>query len=336
MRRTVPIDDWRVILVGWCVLAPAVILGTFPFLRLRQERVYVAVFASALCLASVVMAFVCRALWRQRWPWRRLMVATFGPSYVLGLLSASAAAWAGNRFGVTPPLPFDWGAALGGGLTGCFALAAWSAAYFSVRHTRASEAAQQSARDAELRALRYQISPHFLFNTLNTVSSLVATGQTAAATRMLARLGSFYRSTLEGDGNPDVLLADEIAFAEQYLDIEKIRLGDRLTVELHVAPAALPAHVPHLLLQPLVENAIRHGIAPRTTGGRLVLRIERHGGDVIITLCNDCNEARTDTWGIGLTNTAARLEQFYGRAHELTLRSPNVGEFEVRMRLPFR
>jgi two-component system sensor histidine kinase AlgZ len=121
-----------------------------------------------------------------------------------------------------------------------------------------------------------------------------------------------------------------------HTSIEKIRLGDRLSVEFHVASAALPARVPHLLLQPLVENAIRHGIAPRTTGGRLMIRIERQGGDVLITLRNDCDEARTDTRGIGLTNTAARLDQFYGRAHQLTLRSPAAGEFEVQMRLPFR
>jgi two-component system sensor histidine kinase AlgZ len=318
--------DWRLLVLGWAILASAVTLGTFPFLRLRQERIFVSVFALTLCAASIPMSLVCRALWRRRDSLGRAIPVTLTAAYILGFCCSAAATVASA--------PFGWQSALGGALTAWFALSAWSAAYFGIQHSHASEAAHALARDAELRALRYQINPHFLFNTLNTVSSLVAEGRSDAATHMLARLGDFFRSTLIGDSN-DVLLADEVALAEQYLDIERIRLGSRLTLELDVAPAALPAKMPHLLLQPLVENAIRHGIAPLAAGGRIALHVRRAASDVLITVRNDCPLASSRSSGIGLSNTAARLEQAYGRNHTFEVR-PSEGTYVVSLRFPFR
>ena len=318
--------DWRLVALGWAILVSAVLLGTFPFLGMRQQRIFVAVFSLALCAASIPMSLVCRALWRRRPSWGRIAVITLAAAYVLAVVCsivANVASW-----------KFSWPPVYGPALIGWFALSAWSAAYFGILHSRASEAAHALARDAELRALRYQINPHFLFNTLNTVSSLVAEGRPEAATHMLARLGDFFRSTLIADGH-DVLLADEVALAEQYLDIERIRLGSRLTLELDVAPAALPARVPHLLLQPLLENAIRHGIAPLSAGGRIALSIRRAASDVLITVRNDCPLADGGAPGIGLSNTTARLEQAYGRNHAFEARR-SEGGYVVSLRFPFR
>lgn len=318
--------DWRLLALGWAILASAVTLGTFPFLRLRGERIWVSTFAVTLCAASFLMSLVCRALWRRRPSWRRIAVITLATAYALGFCCSVAA--------TATSATLDWQGALGGALTAWFALSAWSAAYYGIQHSRASEAALALARDAELRALRYQINPHFLFNTLNTVSALVAEGRPEAATHMLARLGDFFRSTLMSDDN-DVLLADEVALAEQYLDIERIRLGSRLTLELDVAPAALPARVPHLLLQPLLENAVRHGIAPLAAGGRIALHVRRAALDVLVTVRNDCPVAAGRAPGIGLTNTAARLELAFGRNQTLEVQ-PLEGTYLVSLRFPFR
>jgi len=276
---------------------------------------------------------------RRSWPW--IAITIFAVTYGLGFACAALATEASGRFGFSPPKPFNWRYAFDGALTGWFALTAWSAAYYGIQHARRALVAESMARDAELRALRYQVNPHFLYNTLNTISSLVAEGRTTTATHMLARLGDFFRSTLIDESAVEVLLADEIALAEQYLDIEKARLGDRLIVSMDISPQALPARVPHLLLQPLFENAIRHGVAPVTTGGRLEICAWRDDGSVHITIRNDCpstgiTAADSPPRGIGLRNTADRLRHIYGGDHAFEGRASGAGAYEVRMRLPFR
>jgi two-component system sensor histidine kinase AlgZ len=334
-------SDWSLIALGWSGLTLAVMLGSFPFLRDSAERWFTSVFAVSLCAASVVLWVVCRALWERRLAWPRIALSIFAVIYGLGFVCGALATAASGRFGSIPPEPFNWAYAFNGALTAWFALTAWSGAYFGIQHSRRALLAESMARDAELRALRYQINPHFLFNTLNTISSLVAEGRSATATHMLARLGDFFRSTLIDERAVEILLADEIALAEQYLDIEKARLGDRLIVSLDISPQALPARVPHLLLQPLFENAIRHGIAPLTAGGRLAIRAWRHDGSVHITIRNDCPSTgtrRTNSppHGIGLRNTADRLRHLYGGDHAFEVEASGAGAHEVRMRLPFR
>lgn len=327
--------------MGCSGLTLVVTLGSFPFLRERASRWWVSVFAISLCVASVVLSVVCSALWARRRSWPRITLNILVVTYCLGFACAALATEASGRFGVSHPKPFNWRYAFDGALTAWFALMAWSVAYFGIQHARRALVAETMARDAELRALRYQINPHFLFNTLNTISSLVAEGNTATATHMLSRLGDFFRSTLIDERAVEILLADEIALAEQYLDIEKARLGERLVVSLDISPQALPARVPHLLLQPLFENAIRHGVAPLTAGGHLAIRAWRHDSSVHITIRNDCPStaiARTDSapQGIGLRNTADRLRHIYGSDHAFEVGASGVGAYEVRMRLPFR
>ena len=333
--------DWSFIALGCLGLMLTVTLGSAPFLRERGSRWWVGGLAVSLCAASVVLSVVCRTLWDRRRSWPRIAVNVLVVTYALGFACAALATAASGRYGFAAPRPFNWRYALDGALTAWFALAAWSAAYFGIQHARRAMLAESMARDAELRALRYQVNPHFLFNTLNTVSSLVAEGRTATATHMLARLGDFFRSTLIDERAVEVLLADEIALAEQYLDIEKARLGDRLVVSLDISPQALPARVPHLLLQPLIENSIRHGIAPRTAGGRLEIAAVRNGAHIHITIRNDCpptgaHANGSPQGGIGLRNTGDRLRHIYGSDHAFEVGTSGGGAYEVRMRLPFR
>lgn len=270
-------------------------------------------------------------------------------SYGFGYLCAAVALAAENRFGMVPPRPFSWTASLGGAINAGFVLLAWSTLYFGVKYYQALEAerlravtAETLAREAELRALRYQIHPHFLFNTLNAISTLVTEGRRQEATRMIARLADFLRATLEGGSRDEVSLQDELFFVEQYLEIEKVRLGERLEVHLNIDPTVQSALVPHLLLQPLVENAIRHGISARRGIGQLTIQAGRNGGRIRILIADNgqgghmrAATASGNPVGIGLSNSEKRLRQLYGSDYRFELLWPEAGGCEVLVELPF-
>jgi two-component system sensor histidine kinase AlgZ len=214
--------------------------------------------------------------------------------------------------------------------------------YDALQRSRRREAeANALAREAELRALHYQLHPHFLFNTLNSISALVADGRGSDATRMIARLGDLLRATLERSDTREVTVAEELSLTEHYLDIEKARLGRRLQVHLQVGPGILHAQLPPLLLQPLVENAIRHGIAPRPMGGAIRLLLAGEGDNLVIALRNDAapsslDSAATRPTAIGLNNVRQRLEALYPGHHTIDAGITTAGEYSVRLVLPLR
>jgi two-component system, LytTR family, sensor kinase len=190
--------------------------------------------------------------------------------------------------------------------------------------------------EARLQALLRQLKPHFLFNTLNGIASLMHR-DVDAADRMLVRLGELLRITMHQPGQALTRLRDELAFLEKYLEIERIRFGDRLAVEI-VAPAdTLEIEVPSLVLQPLVENAIRHGIEPQVRPGQL--RIEaRREGDGLVLLVRDNGDGQPPGGftreGIGLANTRQRLRELYGDRHRFELANHPEGGLQVRLFLP--
>ena len=239
--------------------------------------------------------------------------------------------------------PFAW--LISGTLFYTFIPMAWSVLYVGIKYyqdvqTERERAlvAEGQAHRARLRALRYQLNPHFLFNTLNAVSTLIVERQNRDAERMVARLSDFLRLTLECDDAPEVPLADELDFARRYLDIEQIRFGDRLVVREDVEPATLSAHVPPLLLQPLVENAVHHGIMPREEGGTLLIEARRVGERLLLRVVDDGPgpSGQNDTdGGVGLSNTKARLQSLYGQDHCFVLQRADGGGCAVRVELPF-
>ena len=166
---------------------------------------------------------------------------------------------------------------------------------------------------AQLQALKMQIHPHFLFNTLNSIAALLHK-DVEAADRMIARLGDFLRLTLQSSDTQTVDFEQELEFLKCYLDIEHIRFQDRLTVELDIDSQALKATVPNLILQPIVENAVRHGVARQTSQGHITIRARREGERLIMTVEDNGPglKAQSNGSGIGISNTRARLEQFYG------------------------
>jgi signal transduction histidine kinase len=234
---------------------------------------------------------------------------------------------------------------LNGALFYTFIPMAWSMLYFGMKYYQDVQAERERALAAEgqahrarLQALRYQLNPHFLFNTLNAVSTLIVEKKNYDAERMVARLSDFLRLTLECDSDVEVPLADELDFARRYLDIEQIRFGDRLTVQEDVDPDALSARVPPLLLQPLVENAVRHGIMPREEGGTLRIEARRVDDRLLLRVGDDGPgppaETNTES-GVGLSNTKARLQSLYGERHRFSLQRADGGGCVVRVELPF-
>jgi sensor histidine kinase YesM len=201
----------------------------------------------------------------------------------------------------------------------------------------ASRLETQLAR-AQLDALRMQLHPHFLFNTLNTISVLMKE-DTSVADRMLLRLSELLRLTLKKTGSHEVSLRQELEFLSSYLEIEQTRFQDRLQVEMNIDPDALDAQVPNLILQPLVENAIRYAVAPRATRSTVEICATRFNGHIELQVRDDgsgIDEAnKTGAHGVGLRNTRERLEKLYGAAQRFQLSTATGGGLQVTITIPF-
>lgn len=186
---------------------------------------------------------------------------------------------------------------------------------------------------AEASALRSQLQPHFLFNTLNAITALVRTDPVSAE-RLIARLGDLLRLSIEDVRSHETLLADELKFTEAFLAIEQLRLGDRLRIERRIDPDALHVRVPSLLLQPLIENAVHHGIAKSVDGGTLRLKIERADEGLHILVEDDGVGATQVEEHVGLGTTRARLRQLYGDAASMIVDTLEGTGFRVAIRIP--
>lgn len=218
--------------------------------------------------------------------------------------------------------------------------------YFAQARERETQAARLEAQlsEARLNALRMQLHPHFLFNSLNAITVLVRDQETGAATRMLGLLSDVLRQVLRAEPAQEVALQAEVEFLERYLAIEQVRFSDRLRPRMEIAPEVQRASVPSFLLQPLVENAVRHGIAKRADAGLVEVRARREGGEVIITVRDDGpglppRGVSADPFipgGVGLSNTRGRLAALYGSAASLTLRNAEDGGVVAEIRMPFR
>jgi two-component system, LytTR family, sensor kinase len=224
-------------------------------------------------------------------------------------------------------------------------LTAHSLDYYKRYRESELQASRLSAQlaEAQLQALKMQLHPHFLFNTLHSISSLLSR-DTEAARRMIARLGDFLRLTLENSGAQEVRLREELDFLKCYLDIEGIRFYDRLTVRMKVEPQTLNSLVPNLILQPIVENAIRHGIAQRSTPGTIELRSSRAGEMLRLEVKDNGPGLPVESLGgrmgagrgIGLSNTQSRLRQLYGNNASLEMTNDARGGLLVTLLIPFR
>ncbi len=229
-------------------------------------------------------------------------------------------------------------------------LAAWSSLYYGINYYLLLE--QQSdqllrlehqASNAQLAMLRYQLNPHFLFNTLNSISTLVLLKQTDRANAMLSRLSSFLRYTLVNEPTGQVTVEQEVETLKLYLEIEKMRFEERLRPRFHIDPAVAHARLPSLLLQPLVENAIKYAVTPQEEGAEIAVEARKIGERVMITVADTgpgadgqaLQPGQTST-GVGLANIRDRLAQAYGAEHRFETQTNISGGFSVIIEIPYQ
>jgi two-component system LytT family sensor kinase len=227
-------------------------------------------------------------------------------------------------------------------LYGCVLLVGYmldSRERFSQQQMEATRLSEQLTK-AQLNALRHQIEPHFLFNTLNAIAGQVREGNNDGAVDMIARLSEFLRHLLRNPGRQEVPLGEELEFVQKYLDIQKVRFADRLQVKIDVVKDLNSARVPSLILQPIVENAVKHGIAKRAQGGAIEISAMRIDGKLTVMVYNDGPSLPGDWEGkwaaIGLGNVRERLQSLYGDDSELKMTNEDARGVKVSISVPFR
>jgi len=334
---------WLLQVCGWggfYLLVLTAIVGSFKVPGLVRSNT---IWFLCMFTTSFLLRPFCRSLMVRSLSWIALEVWAFACS-----IFVSAVASLVSEFLMAFPT-FDWKDFVETWLQSTVVLFLWCSLYFSIKQWQRSARererlmrAESEAREARLSALRYQLNPHFLFNSLNAVSTLVLEGNAPAATRMLAQIADLLRTTLDSQSVPETPLSQEIAFTEQYLAIEQTRLGNRLRVAMDISVDTLDALVPSMLLQPLVENAVRHGVASLVDGGTIRVLSELQGSQLHLAVENSGipglpqPQNRASANGIGLTNTAERLKTLYGAAHSFTLEWPETGGCQVTIELPYR
>lgn len=339
---------WKLQFAGWTAFYIAMALS-------RMGRVpldYMLVNKVPLTLYGLLASLALRAMLRPLLARQASMIAVVGLCVVASYVISVVWTVAFNLTVITVIDPLFGGDSeikgaflLSGAIYHAFSMVAWGFLYIGIKHHHAWQRERENALRADalatkarLNALQHQLNPHFFLNSLNAVSTLVAERRNDEATTMIARLGEFLRATLGRDGAAHVTLHDELGYVERYLDIERARFEDRLEVRFAIDPSVRDASVPLLILQPLVENAIRHGIAKLREGGYVSVAARRTGGapeQLEITIENSAPEVdgKALTLGIGLEHVRQRLTMLYNNQQRFVAeRRPRA--FSVRLQMP--
>ena len=351
---------WSLQLFGWTGIS----LLTYLSLSVPYDQYELAYLAHNVSqsVVGLVLSIPLRPIFRTVWNWAflpRMLV-------VLGAAILSALIWAALRLTLFMLMTGESGLwpDFGGWLfPSMFVFFTWAALYHGIKYyqmlQREREAllrieslqrqealklaqAESDARHAQLALLRYQLNPHFLFNTLNSVNALISKGDAGRATKMINKLSEFFRHSLRAKPETEVTVAEEIATTELYLDIEKTRFADRLTVEIQIAESAKSRLVPYMILQPLVENALKHAIGVSESGGHIrILASEVDSGALQLRVEDSGPEAnhgqshqRPPGASVGLENTKARLHAFYGDRARVQIEQAEIGGYSVLVEMP--
>ena len=335
---------WQLQGMGWVVFYLIVIVVALPY-RKTEEFGYQAIGCTTMFLASCVLRPICRSLLRKSLSWIALELRALAWSVAIGFMATLVTELAilrnVRRIWSDADLPAN-------ALQFSVVLFLWCTLYFSIKQWQQAAherdrllRAETEARDAHLSALRYQLNPHFLFNSLNAVSTLVLKGDAPGATRMISQIAGLLRVSLEGPILAEIPLSQELDFAKRYLAIEQTRLGDRLHVEFDIAPDSLDASIPSMLLQPLIENAVLHGVGRLKQGGVITIQTAEEDNRlrIVVTNSGPLHNADADREenrrGIGLANTRERLRRLYGAACEFTLFWPDSGGCVLTIQVPY-
>jgi two-component system, LytTR family, sensor kinase len=332
---------WLLQLGGW--------LAYF-FLRLLPARMIeqpsallrpaVVATATGLCLTLILATVFRRAIARGGWQqWAISVVALVLAALVFSYLEV----WSHASFVEPNWQPRIW-EYLALTFIDFYVLTAWSGAYFGISYYMMTQHQRQrmleltaEAHGAQLKMLRYQLNPHFLFNTLNSISTLVLAKEAARANAMLDRLSRFLRATLAEDPGQTVTIAQDMETLQLYLDIERMRFQDRLRVVCEIDPGAVTTKIPALLLQPLVENAIKYAVAPSEEGATITVRAERNGNRIRLVVADTGVGMASGALmpkGVGIANTRERLMQLYGEDQRMMISSNDPNGVIITIDLP--
>jgi two-component system, LytTR family, sensor kinase len=333
---------WQLQSLGWLAFYFVLILAVLPYRKLEEIRDQT-IACAVLLLASSLLRPVCRSLLRRSFPWITLELRALAWSVAVGTVAAFV-----TELAIVRSVRLVWTDLLENVVQLSVMLFLWCTLYFGIKQWQQSMQererllrAETEARDAHLSALRYQLNPHFLFNSLNAVSTLVLRGDATRATRMLSQISKLLRALLDGPIASEVTLSQELDFAKEYLSIEQSRLGERLQVNFEIAPESLDAAVPSMLLQPLLENAVRHGVGRLRDGGLIAIQAAVESDRLFLIVHNSGPRGREDAdqvqdgCGVGLANTTERLNRRYGSECDFTLEWPDTGGCEITIRLPY-
>lgn len=338
---------WLLHTLGWAGFALISCLGSL-FQELRPAYwLVVGLDAYAGWLLTIPLRYVLQRAWH--WELWKMVLTVFSLALLVSAIWTvfrNFNYWEIYRHGFRPD---NWAPYFRQTTMGLYVIFSWCGLYFGIKYYQTlqeekqkSLTASNKAHEAQLKMLRYQLNPHFLFNTLNAISTLVLLNESGTANKMLLRLSDFLRYSLYKDPIKKVPLQQELYAANLYLEIEKVRFAERLTLIYDIDENADCALVPSLILQPLIENAIKYAVATQTSGGKIMITAQKFGHDLLMEVSDDGpGMVLTDglpkgsNSGVGLVNTKERLAALYDQNFSLVLTHNQPRGLKVNIRIPF-
>ena len=338
---------WILNVSGWAGYLIAAWVGALAHEKPESYFDLLSAVALAGFVASIGMRYVYRALWS------RSVITLAAGMLLTSYVVAIGWRWLHNlwywdwvKHGWRPEV-FEVMNYVSGVLGSFYITLCWSGLYFGIKYylqlqeqTEQTLKATAAAHQAQLKMLRYQLNPHFLFNTLNAISTLILDGANESANQAVSRLSDFLRYTLDNDPMKRVTLGSELGAIDLYLEIEKVRFGERLVIEKSVASRAENALVPSLILQPLIENAIKYAISPREDGGTLRISAKVQHSTLVLQIADTGpglgnGNSKQKSSGVGLKNTRERLQQLYRDRQAFTLAPNDPSGLVVTINIPY-
>lgn len=338
---------WVLHTAGWFGFALVHYLGSL----LHDLRDIFAVIIFLNAYAGWMITIPLRYVYRRAWNFSPLKIAMVVviSSYIVGVIwqvIKNFTYWTIYKHGYEPDF---WLYYTQNSVWSFYIILSWSGLYFGIKYYQMLQKEKQNvlkantiAHQAQLKMLRYQLNPHFLFNTLNAISTLILVEENNSANKMVTKLSEFLRYTLDKDPMKKVTLSSEIKVLELYLDIEKVRFEERLRVVIDIDEGCQNALVPSMIFQPIAENAVKYAIATQESGGTIAVTVSQFGDDLLLELADNGPGAQIKNGnlhrenGVGLANTRERLQALYQDRYSLVVANNTPSGVKVNIRIPFQ
>lgn len=334
---------WSLHAIGWSSYAISQYLGFLLYGKAAQYQNVIVIATISGFLLSAPLRYLCRYLWTK--PPAIMISSAIAAAYGTALIWRVIINVSYEKYVESEWPMVHWYEYLSGAMTATYLFACWMGLYFGFKYYESTQMQRESAlrasalaQEAQLKMLRYQLNPHFLFNTLNAISTLIIDNRNSVANSAVSGLSEFLRYTLDQDPMKKVTVAQELEALNLYLNIEKMRFGARLTIRHDIDDDAMSMLMPSLLLQPLIENAIKYAISPREEGGCIAVAASVSAGTLHLTVADDgpglVDPSRlTNGRGVGIRNTRERLQVLYGDRGHVTVAGSNPG-LKVSLEFP--